>query len=56
MFTTRAMSKLDDDDFVPITGMARLVTELGVFLIINDGHVFIPAYCTTDSVLGLKVG
>ena len=40
------MSTPDDDDFVPITGVVRLVTDFGAFVIITGRQVFIPVHCT----------
>ena len=46
----------DDEDSVRITGMIRLITEFGAFVIVNGGSVFIPFSCSTDSLRTLKIG
>jgi hypothetical protein len=35
------------EDYVPITGVVRLVTKFGAFLDVKDRRVFVPANCTT---------
>jgi hypothetical protein len=40
----------DSDDSVGITGMIRLVTEFGAFVIVNGRTVFTPFSCSTDSL------
>jgi predicted oxidoreductase len=44
------------DDYVPITGVVRLVTKFGVFLDVKGRRVFVPANCTTDALRDLKEG
>ena len=34
---------VDQDNFVPITGVVHLATSLGVFLDVGERRVFIPA-------------
>jgi hypothetical protein len=44
------------EDYVPITGVVRLVTKFGVFLDVKGRRVFVPANCTTDALRDLKEG
>jgi hypothetical protein len=46
----------DRDDSVGITGMVRLVTEFGAFVIVDGRTIFIPSSCSTDGLRTLKIG